>query len=104
LNAGQAVVQFARKADSNDLSFYALKFFAAQKDYMQEVDIYRNSPLRSFMPSVVLFEGNVDNSIRDPFGGVMPPFIVMEKGESLQERARNRQIDVFTAAQVCTHV
>jgi hypothetical protein len=94
------VVQFAKKAEGNEMTFYALKFFAFRKEYLQEVDIYRNSPLRKFMPNVYLYESNEDNSIRDPFGGVMPPFIVMEKGESLQERANKCRIDVFTAAQV----
>jgi hypothetical protein len=94
------VVQFAKKADDNAITLFALKFFAFRKEYLQEVDVYRNSPLRNFMPSVILYESNEDNSIRDPFGGVMPPFIVMEKGESLQERATKGRVDVFTAAQV----
>jgi hypothetical protein len=93
-------VQFARKPDGNPLSLYAIKFFAAWRDFQEEVEVYRNSPLRSFMPSVLHTESNEDCKIRDPFGGLIPPFIVMEKGESLQERARNSQVDVFTAAQV----
>jgi hypothetical protein len=99
-DAGQSVVQFARKAGENAMTLFALKFFAAREDYLQEVDVYRNSPLRSFMPSVLLYESNNDTSIRDPFGGVMPPFIVMEKGESLQERVTKSRVDVFTVAQV----
>jgi hypothetical protein len=51
------------------------------------------------MPSMH-FESNEELRIRDPFGGLIPPFIVMEKGESLRERARNFRVDVFTAAQV----
>jgi hypothetical protein len=99
-HAGQGVVQFASRPDGNPSSLYALKFFAAWRDFQEEVDVYRNSPLRSFMPSVLHTESNENCSIRDPFGGLIPPFIVMEKGESLQERARNRRVDVFTAAQV----
>jgi hypothetical protein len=94
------VVQFARKPNGNPLSLYAIKFFAAWRDFQEEVEVYRNSPLRSFMPSVLHTESNEDCKIRDPFGGLIPPFIVMEKGESLQERARNSRVDVFTAAQV----
>jgi hypothetical protein len=56
------------------------------------------------MPSVLHVESNEDCRIRDPFGGLMAPFIVMEKGESLQERARNCRVDVFTAAQVTCDV
>jgi hypothetical protein len=94
------VVQFARRMDGNHLSLFAIKFFATRKDYLGEVEVYRFSPLRSFMPSVLHFESNEDCRMRDPFGGLIPPFIVMEKGESLQERSRNCRIDVFTAAQV----
>jgi hypothetical protein len=100
LHAGQGVVQFARKPDGDELSLFAIKFFAVRRDFMEEVDVYHNSPLRHFMPSVLHFESNEDSRICDPFGGIIPPFIVMEKGESLQERARNGRIDVFTAAQV----
>jgi hypothetical protein len=37
------------------------------------------------MPSVLHFESNEESRIRDPFAGLIPPFIVMEKGEGLQE-------------------
>jgi hypothetical protein len=86
--------------DANDIALFAIKFFASRRDYAEEVEVYRNSPLRTFMPRVLHFESNENSRIRDPFGGHMPPFIVMEKGESLQERARNCRVDVFTAAQV----
>jgi hypothetical protein len=102
--AGQGVVQFARRLDGKHLSLYAIKFFASRKDYMEEVNVYRSSPLRTFMPRVLHFESNEDRRIRDPFGGLIPPFIVMEKGESLQERARTCHVDVFTAAQVRRHL
>jgi hypothetical protein len=87
--------------DGNHISLFAIKFFAARKDFDEEVEVYRSSPLRHFMPSVLHSESNDNRSILDPFGGLLPPFIVMEKGESLQDRARNGRIDVFTAAQVC---
>ena len=87
LYAGQGVVQFARQLDGAHM--FAIKFFAARKDFDEEADIYQNSPLNQFMPKVHKVVGNDDQSIRDPYGGVMSPFIVMEKGESLQERTRN---------------
>jgi hypothetical protein len=99
-HAGQGVVQFARRPVGNEISLFAIKFFAVRRDFLEEVDVYSNSPLRHFMPRVLHFESNEDSSIRDPFGGIIPPFIVMEKGDSLQERARSGRIDVFTAAQV----
>jgi hypothetical protein len=98
--AGQSVVQFARRLDGNHVLLFAIKFFASKREFEKEVDVYRSSPLRAFMPSVLHFESNDDDCIQDPFGGPMHPFIVMEKGESLQERARNCRVDVFTASQV----
>jgi hypothetical protein len=93
-------VQFSRRVDGSGTLLFAIKFFAARKDFIDETDVYQNSPLSQFMPKLVRVESNEDGSIRDPFGGVMAPFIVMEKGESLQERARNRSVDLFTVAQV----
>ena len=64
--------------------------------------MYRNSPpqLKRFMPKVVKYVANVDDAIVDPFGNPLPPFIVMEKGDSLRDRTRDTPVDVFTAAQV----
>ena len=79
----------------------AIKFFAKKNEYEEEAEVYRNSPLRFFMPTVQKYVDNADSSVEDPFGAALPPFIVMEKGESLQDRARRTRIDVYTAAQVC---
>jgi hypothetical protein len=100
LRAGQGVVQFSRRVDGSGTLLFAIKFFAARKDFNDERDVYQSSPLRQFMPNLVKVESNEDESVRDPFGGVMAPFIVMEKGESLQERVRHRTVDLFTVAQV----
>lgn len=64
--------------------------------------MYRDAPLqlKRFMPSVAKYVDNVDEALKDPFGNTLPPFIVMEKGESLSDRARNMPVDLFTAAQV----
>jgi hypothetical protein len=102
-HAGQGVVQFATIPEGDNITLFAIKFFAARKDFVDEVEVYRNSTLRHFMPSMLHCEGNEDCSIRDPFGGLVPPFIVMEKGESLEERIRSRSIDVFTAAQASSY-
>lgn len=55
------------------------------------------------MTRVVKVVGNEDRCILDLFEAPMAPFIVMEKGQSLQERTRNNRVDVFTAAQVRKH-
>lgn len=86
--------------DGSGTILYAIKFFAHRADYTEEADVYSGSPLRHFMPSVIRMDSNEGGALRDPFGGVLAPFIVMEKGESLQVRARKGRVDLFTAAQV----
>lgn len=96
------MVQFARRTDGTGLAPYAVKFFLMRSVYEEEADMYRNSPpkLKRFMPKVVKYVPNADDTIVDPFGNPLPPFIVMEKGESLRDRTRDTPVDVFTAAQV----
>ncbi|NJR42311.1 MAG: hypothetical protein HC767_06280 [Akkermansiaceae bacterium] len=95
-------MQFARGTQGTGLGAYALKFFAHRTTYEEEAHMYQTFPqeLRRFMPTVVKFAANRDHAITDPFGSPLPPFIVMEKGESLRDRAKNSRVDVFTAAQV----
>lgn len=97
------MVQFARRTDGCGMEPYAIKFFLQRSSYQEEADLYRVScpKLRRFMPKVVKYVTNDDKRVLDPFGNPLPPFIVMEKGESLRDRARNNPVDMFTAAQVC---
>jgi hypothetical protein len=100
--AGQSVVQFARRTDGSGTELVAIKFFAKRAGYEEEVAIYRHAApkLRNFMPLVSKYVDNVDGAAKSPFGNVLPPFIVMEKGESLSDRSQGIPVDVFTAAQV----
>jgi hypothetical protein len=43
----------------------------------------------------------VQGELVDPSGKPMPPCIVMERGESLQEWANRAEPDLFTALAVC---
>lgn len=99
------MVQFARRTGTGT-ALYALKFFAKRSCYEEEVAIYRSAPvqLQRFMPGVVKYADNSDGALRCPFGNVLPPCIVMEKGESLRDRASNMPVDLYTAAQVCVRV
>ena len=104
MHAGQSVVQFARRTDGSGTAFVAIKFFAKRAAYEEEAAVYRTSPpkLQRFMPAVVKYADNSDGALRDPFGNPLPPFIVMEKGDSLSDRCRNMPVDLFTAAQVAS--
>lgn len=98
--AGQGVVQYARRVQNNAAHLYAIKFYARVRTFQEESEIYKSSPLRRFMPTVSRVERNEDGAIKDPFGKPLAPFVVMEKGESLQEKLGKRNIDVYMAAQV----
>ena len=96
------MVQFARRTDGSGTELVAIKFFAKRASYEEEVAIYKDAPvkLRNFMPLVSKYVDNLDGAAKGPFGNVLPPFIVMEKGESLSDRASSVPVDLFTAAQV----
>jgi hypothetical protein len=64
----------------------------------------RDSPLFQFLPRL---QGIVDHSdeefmIKDAFGRILPPCIVMERGESLNlwVQRNKREMDLFTCMQV----
>lgn len=101
-HADQAVVQYARRGQGASQQNYAIKFFLKRSDYNTEANMYRHSPMRFFMPSVVKYVDNIDNAAKDPFGGVLKPFVVMERGGSLQDRAQKSQVDIFTTFQACS--
>lgn len=98
MRAGQAVVQFVRAPQTNDV--YAMKLFTSRRVFEDERRLYLNSGLASFMPTVVEFVENEDGAFRDPHGGNMPPALVMEKGETLTERIHRCKNNIFTTIQV----
>ena len=94
-------MQFVRRLKSkNGTTEYALKFFARVRHFQEESEIFRTSPLRRFMPSMSRMERNADGALKDPFGKPLAPFIVMERGEVIQERVKSGPVDTFIAAQV----
>ena len=95
------MVQFAKGKVNSEEREYALKFFTSRKGFQEERALFREFPLalRHFMPHVVEIVENGDESLKDPFGNALPPFIVMDKGESLRDRASNPEMELFTIAQ-----
>jgi hypothetical protein len=100
--AGQAVVQFARN-EVSELE-YAIKFFLSVAAFNDESEQYTNkdNPLISFLPRLHALVDNRDGQFKDAFGHMMPPCIVMERGESLDMwvRRNKRKMDMFTCMQV----
>ena len=96
--AGQAVVQFVLAPQSN--CQYAIKFFANRSAYNDEKQLYLTSELAQFMPTVLEFHDNLAGTSTDPLGNPLPPCFVMEKGESLSDRTKRCEHDLFTTIQV----
>jgi hypothetical protein len=97
-SAGQAVVQFA--TSSIDPGQYALKFFVSRKDFAAEMAVYTDSPLGKLLPRLEGMYDNRDGGIADPHGHPLPPCIIIERGESLDEWSKRRKPDMWAAMPV----
>ena len=80
-----------------------MKFFLNRKDYVAEVELYRNSCLGTFLPAVEAYVDNLDGTWCDSMGNPLPPCIVMERGESLYDRMSIALTDKAGTAQARTH-
>ena len=100
-SAGQGVVQFGYCKGVHEQVPIATKFFLKLSDYREEAHFYTqySDALGGFMPKIFLMHDNADGAVTDPFGNVLPPFIVMEKGEPLPTLAS--QVDIMACTQVC---
>lgn len=99
--AGQGIVQFATGADGLD---YAIKFYVHESAFAQEQALYKAPALRDILPPVAALFDNADGSLADAKGRPVAPFVIVEKGESLNEWARRRTPDFPTALTVLLHV
>ncbi|NJR42367.1 MAG: hypothetical protein HC767_06605 [Akkermansiaceae bacterium] len=62
--------------------------------------MYRNSPLGKLLPRLEGIIDNADGALVDPAGHKLPPCIIMERGESLDEWSRRRKPDMWAAMPV----
>lgn len=92
------MVQFAR--GMTDQLDYAIKFFVSKKAFDEEGDFYKNSPLGSLLPKCLALCPNDDNMETDAHNIPLPSFLIMEKGESLDEWSRRAKPDNFQAVAV----
>ncbi|NJR41862.1 MAG: hypothetical protein HC767_03580 [Akkermansiaceae bacterium] len=70
-----------------------------QKDFESEKSIYRKSPIGKLLPMLAgLVE---DGEISDSDGHPLPPCIIMERGESLNEWCQRRKPDIWGVMPVC---
>jgi hypothetical protein len=97
--AGQGVVQFARGI--TDQLDYAVKFFVSKRAFDEEGDFYKSSPLGPLLPKCLALCGNEDGKETDAHGIPLPPLLIMERGEALDEWNRRAKPDNFQAVAVC---
>lgn len=100
--AGQAVVQIVQ--DRVSRMEFAMKFFLSHRAFDKESRLYmdRTQPLGQYLPDLRTIVDQKDGYIvTDAFGRLLPPCIVMEKGEALDLWIQKAGfLDMFTGLQV----
>ena len=93
---GTAVVQFARHMHQVKPA-YALKFFQSQKALDAELQLYESDAIRQLLPPIMtmLKEGGATAD-----GVALPPLLVVDSGEGLDEWFRRVKPDFLEAATV----
>ena len=102
--AGQAVVQIAEDVHSRQQ--YAAKFFLSRQAFEQEAKLYEDpdQPLGRFLPECrAIVDPAAGRGCYDKRGNALPPCIVMERGEALDNWAARSDegVDFVTGLQVC---
>eukprot|EP00892_Ulva_mutabilis_P005991 jgi/Ulvmu1/3764/UM175_0012.1 len=99
---GQGVVQFATIAHSQDQA--AIKFYLDKKAFERERELYTESQLKAMMPATLAVEDNACGNCKAPYGYTFPPFVIIERGQSLDEWAQdNANKDFITIFQALSH-
>ena len=71
--------------------------------FQHERDLYEDTALKSMMPATLAINDNQAGQCRTPYGYVFPPYVIIERGQSLDEWARdNKNKDFITIFQVCS--
>ena len=60
-----------------------------------------DTKLCKMMPATLAIEDNMSGEWKTPYGFVFPPFVIIERGQSLDEWARDNNPDFITIFQVC---
>ena len=100
LRADTSVVAFATGVHGG--LGHAMKFFAVRAAFDAEVALYHSRALGPLAPIIdAVYDPDVTpDALSDRFGRALPPCIVMERGESLNEWSRRAKPDVFQAVAV----
>ena len=99
---GQGVVQFATLATGHEQK-YAVKFFLDRSTFEAERAHLLNPKLQRVMPVIEDIVGNEDGAITS-LGQPLPPMIIVEKGESLDEWQRRSNADFAGSMYIMIHL
>eukprot|EP00892_Ulva_mutabilis_P008922 jgi/Ulvmu1/6401/UM003_0029.1 len=99
---GQGMVQFAR--DLRDDREYAIKLFVSRKAFDSETVLYGDEVLRELLPKIEVMSDNEGGQEGDAHNTPLPPFIVMEKGEALDEWSRRAKPDMFQSVAMLANI
>lgn len=80
-----------------------IKFYLDMDAFNTERALYQDAGLKLCLPSTLAAEGNSRGDYKTSYGYVFPPFVVMERSQSLDEWARNSASDAgfMSIVQVC---
>ena len=78
----------------------AIKFYLQRAAFDSEKELYMDPQLCAMMPATLAIEDNMNGEWRTPYGFVFPPFVIIERGQSLDEWARDNNPDFITIFQV----
>lgn len=78
----------------------AIKFYLQRKAFDSEKELYMDPQLCAMMPATLAIEDNMKGEWRTPYGFQFPPFVIIERGQSLDEWARDNNPDFITIFQV----
>lgn len=82
---------------------YAIKFFVVPAAFAAERHLYESRVLGPLLPKIedVYDPTGAPGRLLDRNGQPLPPCMVMERGESLNEWSRRAKPDVFQSVAVC---
>lgn len=79
----------------------AIKFYLHREAFQRERALYTEPQLRSIMPATLTVEDNASSMYCTPYGYIFPPFVIIERGQSLDEWVKGaNNIDFATVFQV----
>ena len=76
-----------------------MQFYVHREAFDTELQVYKEQTLKQLMPRRFDVIANLESSLRAPGGYVFPPCIVLERGEPLNEFARNVEHEFITVVQ-----